>query len=493
MAIVAPTMQKDVYKEFHPRAYHPDVTEVYNNFTSRSGKLSNIPDGEGVLCVGFQSFMMDYLIQEWNEGFFNLSKEVALKRHRRVLSSMVGYQVDLSYLELLHDLGFIPLEIKTLPEGTLVPYQVPCATIRNTISGFEWLPNMIETALSCEVWHMQTTATTAREYFKRFKEAFEETGGPVELIPYMCHDFSMRGMTGRHTAASSGFGYLCSGFKGTDTIPAALFAEDYYGAFCDENSNVAASVDATEHSVTCSWIEEGEKEFLEHLMNNASPSGILSVVADTWDFWNFVTVIIPSVKDKIMERDGKVVIRPDTGNPVDIICGTYPVFGRGVTPEQKGLVECLWEIFGGARTSRGFKLLDDHIGAIYGDSITLARQEQIFKRLMDKGFVPNVVLGVGSYSFQYVTRDTHGSAVKATNVIKDGRDLAIFKDPKTDKAKKSARGLLRVEEENGTLVCYDNQTREQEREGLLETVFLNGVITKVTTLEEIRERVYENL
>ena len=154
--------------------------------------------------------------------------------------------------------------------------------------------------------------------------------------------------------------------------------------------------------------------------------------------------------------------------------------------EVKGLIECLWETFGGTTTSKGYKLLDDHIGAIYGDAITLTRQRQILQRLMDKGFASKVVLGIGSYSYQYVTRDTHGSAVKATSVVKAGERLAIFKDPKTDSKKKSAKGLLKIDRVNGELTLFDDVTEQEEAQGLLEVVFEDGKIIKETTLSEIR-------
>jgi nicotinamide phosphoribosyltransferase len=549
-------MQKDVYKEFHVHAYHPDVTEVYGNYTSRSGKWSNIKSNETVNFIGIQHFNMDYMITEWNESFFNLPPDVAIGRHERILSAMMGYPVDVQYLRDLHELGYLPIEIKALPEGTAVPYLVAPVTFRNTLPGFQWLPNMIETVFSCENWHMQTTSTTSTAYYKAFKDAFVATGGPMELLPFMCHDFSMRGMTSRHTAAMSGFAHLTSGFAGTDTIPAVLFAEKYYGANV-EKELVGASVNATEHSVTCSWLEEGEEAFLDYLMKNPAKEGILAAVADTWDFWHFVTVLLPAMRERIMARNGQVVVRPDSGDPVDIICGTasprefdsaeqaaeyffdevevhtphgehgescvhrkcfiqnVPSFVEvnidwdrhdkqfyyaydydfvsgpcDFSPEEKGLVECLWDTFGGTVTEKGYKMLDSHIGAIYGDAITLDRQRKILDKLMAKGFVPSVVLGVGSYSFQGTTRDTHGSAVKATNVIKNGVDVPIFKDPKTDRSKKSAKGLLSVHrDDDGKLYMLDNQTREQEKCGLLETIFLDGKIVKTTTLAEIRERV----
>ncbi len=516
------TMQKDVYKEFHVHALNPKVSHMYANYTSRNAKHSNIKDNKTVAFVGLQYFIKDYLIDEFNDTFFNIPKAVAVGQHKRILSAMVGYEIDTKYLEELHDLGYLPILIKALPEGSMVPYQVAPLTITNTVPGFGWLPLMIETVLSCENWFIQTSATTSSAYFRAFKKAFEETGGPMELLPFMGHDFSMRGLPGRQAAAMSGFGHLAAGFAGTDTIPAVLFAEKYYGADV-EKELVGASVNATEHSVTCSWMEEGEIEFIRYMMNGPAQEGILSVVSDTWDFWKLVTEYLPLLKPEIMARNGKVVIRPDSGDPVKILTG-YIVgeeviqFGKefyfiedcslelDAFPESythstdavpvpvhevKGLVESLWDIFGGTTTDKGYKLLDEHIGAIYGDAITLDRQEQIIARLKAKGFVPSVVLGIGSYSFQYVTRDTHASAVKATNMIKDGKSIPIFKDPKTDSKKKSAKGLLRVEHDGDKFVMFDEQTQAQERMGLLEPVFQDGRLLRETTLSGIRARMAE--
>ena len=524
------SMQKDVYKEFHGKAYHPLVTRVYANFTSRSGKLSNVPDNASVAFVGLQYFIMDYLIEEW-KYFFEAPKELALKSHKRILDSMLGYSVDVEYLGKLHDLGYLPLRIKALDEGTLVPYQVPPITVVNTHDDFAWLTNMIETVMSCENWGIQTSATTAAAYLKVFREFAEKTGVPLEFVPYQGHDFSFRGMFGRAAAAASGFGHLASGLVGTDTIPAVLFAEKFYGANV-EKELVGVSVDATEHSVTCSWLLEGEIAFFRYLMQEQSPTGILSVVSDTWDFWKLVTEYLPLLKEEILARDGAVIIRPDSGCPVKILTGYlvhpvafnsaefsfsmahmsavktrseafifdgkfYTVEGLGKADtstelmecEVKGLIECLWDIFGGTMTDKGYKMLDEHIGAIYGDAITLERQRAILQRLMDKGFCSKVVLGIGSYSYQYVTRDSHGSAVKATHVIKDNEPLAIFKDPKTDTKKKSAKGLIRIDEVDGQLVMTDNCTEEQEKGGLLRTVFEDGKLVRTTTLSEIRDRI----
>lgn len=564
MSMCIPTFQKDVYKEFHVHASHPDVTESYVNFTNRHGKYSNT-GGNSVCFVGLQYFMMDSLLEEWNKGFFQLPKGLACNTHQKVLSAMVGYEVNVAYLHKLHDLGFLPLEIKALQEGTMVPYGVPTFTVRNTIKDYEWLPLMLETVASQENWPISTSATTAVAYFSEAKRAMTEAGMDLGMLPFMIHDFSGRGMFGKQAAAMSGFGHLAAGNCGTDTIPAVLFAAQYYGADI-EKELVGASVNATEHSITCAWETEGEEAYARHLMTKVAPTGILAMVADTWDFWNWVEVIMPKLKDVIMAREGKLVTRPDSGDPVEVLCGIEVVeyesldhycdavqdecsadckepgetgyseateivridgslveisvgveYGRTwmdrgpkiyhveevdvvnvkdatLTAEQKGLVESLWDSFGGETTEAGYKVLDNHVGAIYGDAITLDRQKQINKRLMDKGFAPQVILGVGSYSYQMVTRDTHGSAMKATMVVKAGVDTPIAKDPKTDAKKKSAKGFLRVDKAaDGTLSCAQNVTREEAEGGELQTVFLNGKIVRFTTLAEIRQRVQDQI
>lgn len=507
MKVFAPTMYKDVYKEFHRHAYHPEVSKVYANFVSRSGKYSNT-ETDFTVHVGLQGFIKDFLINEWQQNFFNLDEDVAVFQHGRILSAMLGQKVDTNYLRDLHRLGYLPLRIKSLPEGTFVPYQVSPVTIENTVEGFQWLTNMIETAFSTDLWYTQTAATTSVAYYATFLKYARMTGLDESFVQFQGHDFSARGLAGRGAWTLAGFGHLASGFVGTDTIPAVIAAENYYNANVDTEL-VGCSVPATEHSVTCSWQEEGEVAFYRYLMNMV-PTGILSLVFDTWDFWNGVTNILPELKDEIMSRDGTIVVRPDSGDPVKILTGYFDeeidysehdnntrfckVTGNQLSDvEVKGLIECLWETFGGTITAKGYKLLSDKIGAIYGDSITLERQEQILSRLAVKGFASKVVLGIGSYTYQYVTRDTHGSAIKATNVFKNDKDVAICKEPKTDLGKKSAKGLLRVERVDGKLVQYDQQTREQEQQGLLEVVFEDGVLVKETSLSEIRKLVRDQL
>jgi len=452
-------------------------------------------------------------------------------------------------------------------------------TITNTHPDFAWLVNYFETLMSAMLWQAITSATISYEYKKLLSKYAQETAGAEGLafVPWQGHDFSMRGMSSVESAILSGMGHLCN-FLGTDTIPAIYQLEDSYKA----EGLIGASVPATEHSVMCMGQKESEVETFSRLLDIYKDYPILSVVSDTWDLWKVCTKILPALKEKILAGKTKLVIRPDSGNPVDIICGTFNnktiekfeegetieeavenekqyysfkehdefeehlfkfkdkyytvIFRAGrceeatwdhrifrseasfteyqlqTTPESKGVVELLWDIFGGTTNNQGYKVLDPHIGAIYGDSITLDRAEQICERLKAKGFAStNIVLGIGSYTYQYNTRDTFGFAVKATygEVLESvkvpafsgassysyktesvGRE--IFKDPITDDGtKKSAKGLLMVQEvmspdslgklHHTSYKLKDQCTKEEEESGALETVFEDGNLVKEVT------------
>jgi len=256
----------------------------------------------------------------------------------------------------------------------------------------------------------------------------------------------------------------------------------------------------------------GEKEYLQRLLE-LYPTGIVSAVSDTFNLWDVLTIYLPQLKEEILARDGKLVIRPDSGDPVDIICGLIDdkQFLYPDLPIKKGVIELLWDTFGGTINEQGYKVLDSHIGAIYGDSITLERATEICERLKAKGFAStNIVLGIGSFTYQYNTRDTFGFAMKATYgevkihsskcvdtecncegiyCEKSVECREIFKDPITDDGtKKSKKGLLCVQqnETNGDLEVIDQCNWEQESKGLLKTVFKNGKLVKETNLDAIR-------
>ncbi len=545
-----PLLLVDSYKIHHTKMYPQGMTLLYSNLTPRKSRLEGVNE---IVVFGVQYFIKEYLQNRFNKDFFDVPLQEIIDEYKE------QNDIDTSHIRLLHELGYLPIEIKSLPEGTLCPIGVPCLTIKNTLPEFGWLTNYLETLLSCVIWQPITSATISHQYRKLLDKYSLETTGLTDMVQWQGHDFSMRGMSSPESAITSGMGHLLS-FTGTDTVPAIYAHKNYYNA----TGLIGASVPATEHSVMCMGEKESEIDTFKRLLN-LYPQGILSVVSDTWDLWKVCTEYLPQLKEEILSRNGKLVIRPDSGDPVSIICGyniptieadsydnfleiaeeilheelveetPHGEYGGDMTskyyfngklynvtyspdwnrhdkqyyyidnysgnkttakeleckPSDKGVIELLWDIFGGTINDKGYRVLDSHIGAIYGDSITLDRAKQICERLKDKGFSStNIVLGIGSYTYQYNTRDTFGFAVKATYGEVNGIGREIFKDPITDDGtKKSKKGLLKVTyDDNMNIVCADQQTWEQEKQGLLQTVFLNGELKNETSLSQIRAK-----
>jgi len=523
---INPTTSCDAYKLDHRRQYTPNAQLVFSNLTPRGTRVKGL---DKVVLFGLQYFIKEYLQNQWNDNFFSQDVEKVVNKYNRRLTTFLGpNSIGDQHIRDLHALGYLPLEIWALPEGSNVNIRVPMLVVWNTDARFFWLTNAIETILSTTIWGPCTSATTALMYRQVFEKWSQKTSPELSgIIPWLGHDFSYRGHFGQEAATMSAAAHLLS-FTGTDTVPAIDFLEEYYNANADDEL-IGGSVAATEHSVMSLGIGiSSELETFRRLIEDLYPNGLVSIVSDTVDFWQVVDPkggIIATLKDKILARDGKVVIRPDSGDPVKIVTGytkdeivvvydpyTFkPKYGCKETKKEltelevKGMVQCLWEIFGGTESTTGYKLLDNHIGAIYGDSITLERAEQICQRLADKGFAStNVVFGIGSFTYQgavtrdaIVTRDTHMFAVKSTygEVLKDGERVGveIFKDPKTDSGmKKSAKGLTAVYEQDGEFVLKDQATWDDVKNCAFVQVFCDGKITKDWTLSEIRERVAKN-
>lgn len=519
----------DSYKLSHRGFMEPKTEIIYSNLTARSHKhFKALKSYDGkVVFFGLQHFVKEYLIDEWNTKFFSQPKEKVIGKFKRLVDAYLGEgTIPMTHFEELHDLGYLPIRIKALPEGNRVDIKVPVLTIVNTNKKFAWLTNYLETVMSASLWKPMTTATIVAEYRKLINEYALKTTGSLDFTMFQAHDFSFRGMSGRHDAAINGAAFLLSSC-GTDTIPAIELLEDYYNADVTKEF-IATSVPASEHSIQCTGTAvRGEFESFKKWITEDYPNGIVSLVSDGFDYWKVLTDYIPRLKQDILARPvnsiglSKVVIRPDSGDPVKIIAGyksheytkdtndqyREAIFGtdhRGETTfelgkvlseaEVKGSIEVLWDIFGGTTTEQGYKVLDSHIGLIYGDSITLEVAQEVFSRLEKKGFAStNVVFGVGSYTMNYNTRDTFGMAVKATYTEVDGKGYELFKDPVTDSGmKKSAKGLLRVEKEGDSFVLYDQQTWEQEAQGELQIVFEDGKIVLETSLTEIRNRLWNN-
>lgn len=481
-----PMFNTDGYKLDHRRQYVPGTEYVYSNWTARGSRVKEI---EKVTFFGLQYAIKKRLMEDF-ESFFAADVDEVCAEYQEMLDSYLGpNDIGTDHIRALHNLGYIPLEFKALPEGTQVPLRVPMLTVENTHPDFFWLTNYFETILSAELWMPMTSATTASRIRGLLNEWAVKTAGNTEGVGFQGHDFSMRGMSGLDAAVISGMGHLVA-FTGTETVPVLNAIKHYYPV----TGFLAGTVPATEHSVMCAGGEDGERETFQRLLD-LYPTGILSVVSDTWDFWGVLTEHLPALKDQIMARDGKLVVRPDSGDPADIICGTFhgPMVDGEGTPQERGSIQVLWDVFGGTINEQGYKVLDPHIGLIYGDAMNYGRIDNICERLAEKGFAStNVVFGIGSFNYQFQTRDTFGFAMKATNVTIDGKEKAIFKDPKTDSGlKKSLKGrvaVVRSRESWGTdgpLIAIDEQNGPVEGD-LLQTVWKDGEFVKEYTFDEVR-------
>lgn len=546
-----PLLMTDGYKTSHHAMYPEGTTEVYSNYTLRNVKY--MPKQAKKIVVAGVQYTVKSIHDMYANDFFARPKTEVCGEAKEYLSAYLGTDYDVSHFEALHDLGYLPIEIKALDEGTIVDEKIPVFTIKNTHPDFFWLPNFLETLISSLIWKPVHSASLAYGYKNILLAHARKTDKEnLGFVDFQGHDFSFRGMQHPESAISSGLGFLTS-FSGTDTIPALLASNYYYGT-----KNVGFSVPASEHAVMTAYGKEDEIGAFRRLMQQY-PTGILSVVSDSFDLWKVCTEYITELKEEILSRDGKLVLRPDSGDPVDILCGSVTlnydsletaeryfrndlyentVHGEDeytidttrivnvngvyykltedtdwnrydkqyyyidsltieseeveVKPEYVGVIELLWNVFGGTTNDQGYKSLDSHIGAIYGDSITLDRADAICTRLAAKGFAStNVVLGIGSYSMGYATRDNQGGAVKATHVVVNGIDRDIFKDPVTDDGtKKSARGYLHVYAKDSlTYGLKDKCSSDLEQTGLLTTVYVNGELVKTTTLTEIREKI----
>jgi nicotinamide phosphoribosyltransferase len=501
----------DGYKITHHDLYQDGVEVVYSNFTPRANKYAPKGNNGKVLNFGHQ-YAIRFIVEHFNENFFftkernhNINYEMSggmnlnnmhdldklknsvIQPVKENFSAYLGVDYDTKHIEDLWDLGYLPLEIRSLDEGTESAIKIPVLFLYNTDERFAWVTNYVETILSNLIWQPVTTATNVLIMKRIVKDAVLKTDKDnLGIIDFMLHDFSMRGLTGLDATIGSGMAFA-SVSKGSDSLPVIQASKHYY----DINDTPIFSVRASEHSQMTASGPDGEFDIYKNLLTKF-PDDILSLVSDSFDLWRVLTDYLPKLKDLIMSRNGKLVIRPDSGNPTDIICGESE--GLKGTPQDKGVIELLWDTFGGTINEQGYKVLDPHIGMIYGEAINQDNIQEIFSRLEAKGFAAtNCFFGQGSYSTQYVTRDTWGMALKCIAQQKDGKLVEIFKDPITDSGmKKSAKGLTVVyKNEKGEYYLKDQATLEevQSDKNELKVRFRNGELLNQLTFDQIRENV----
>lgn len=366
--------------------------------------------------------------------------------------------------------GRLPLRIRAVPEGTVMPVGNVLMTVENTDPACYWLTNALESLL-LHVWYPTTVASLSYSVKNMMKSKLRKSADSLDGLPFMLHDFGYRGASSHESAAIGGAGHLLN-FMGTDTLPAMeLLLRDYNA----DINNLAFSVPATEHSVMTSLGAAGEMKIVSDLID-AHPAGILSVVADSYNIYRFVDTLGSTFRDRVLARDGKFVVRPDS------ITGTH------TTPESLmvHLAEQLWSWFGGTINSKGYRVLDPHVGLLWGDGIDPVGIEKILDALIAAGYsAENAVFGMGGGLLQKVNRDTERFAFKSSAQWRNGVWVPVSKNPlDASKASKAGRLKLTARQPHG----YATVNADDPGDDVLRTVFRDGELLIEDDLETIRNR-----
>ena len=485
MKRINPMLLIDFYKAVHAEMLPLGITKSVSYFTPR---MSRIERWDKVVHFGLQGFIKTYLIDYFNSEFFNRPFDEVIFEYKRIMDATLGkdvYKID--KIERLYKLGYLPIEIVSLKEGTKVPMHVPMFGITNTHPDFAWLPQSLESLISAEMWHPMIAATVGNTYRDIVNHYYDLTCDDDVPRAKALGAFDFRGEECLESAVKAGAGW-CLSFLNTATVPTIPYLEEYYNCDCTKEP-VAFGSPSTEHSVMCSnfAVDGDEETLLKRLLTEIYPNTSFSAVLDSYDYWSIIDNVLPKIKKEILEHNGCMLMRGDSGDCIDVV--TKTVFK-------------LWDEFGGTVNSKGYKVLNPHVKAIYGDSITVQRCEIIYNILADNGFAcSNVALGVGSFSFQCIeergmlapfTRDTFSSCIKATYCEIDGKPTPIFKNPKDGGFKKSQKGCCVVfTDENGEPAYTDEKTWDEANgmdSNLLKPIFRDGKMLCEDTLADIRAR-----
>ncbi len=446
----------DSYKVSHSKQLRPGTTGIYSHFMSRGGAWKEC------VFVGLQP-----KLHILHDAVFNSSLVQAQRIwHAHFQNDSVYNRSD--WYQICQ-LGHLPLLIRALPEGTIVPPQVPMFTVENTDKRFPWLTNWVETIL-VQTWYPITVATVSREFKRLLAKYLMQTVGNTDGIDFMLHDFGFRGATSVESAAIGGAAHLTN-FKGTDTAVALPFLEEYYQDIAAGTYCAGYSIPAAEHSTVTSWGKQREAEAYKHVMD-AFPDGLVAIVSDSYDIYNACANIWGGVlKPYVLERKGTVVIRPDSGTPHEVVVKCLDILG---------------DKFGYTTNQKGYKQLHPKVRVIQGDGITIDSVPAILDGMVAHEWAANnVAFGMGAGLLQKVDRDTLKMAMKCSETTCGGEVVEVFKDPVTDPGKRSPAGRLAVIRNiDGELQAV----RAPHRNDLLEEVFRDGKILKRHLLEDIRQR-----
>ena len=446
----------DSYKASHWLQYPKGTEYISYYIEARRGEFD-------VLMFGLQAFIKEYLLKPISQQDID-EAEIVLKAH-----GLPFYKEGWQHLLEKHQ-GYLPLKIEAVPEGTVLPVGNVVCQITNTDPDFFWLVGYLETALLRAIWYPSTVASLSYLCKKQIKQALIKSADDLSSLDFQLHDFGARGASSLETVALGGLAHLVN-FKGTDSVSALLAAKRWYNV----NEMPAFSIPAAEHSTITAWGKEREVDAYQNMVEQFAGKGKLySVVSDSYDLWNALEHIWgEQLKDMVIEKGGRLVIRPDSGNPIEIVCKT---------------LEILAEKFGYRLNQKGYKVLPDYLRIIQGDGINPKSLPQILDAIMEKGFsVENVNFGMGGGLLQQVNRDTMSWAMKASAICINGQWQEIYKDPITSQSKRSKKGVLALVKsannwETIKLSELNNQTNQ------LQTIFLNGKLCFEQNLMEVRLR-----
>jgi nicotinamide phosphoribosyltransferase len=450
----------DSYKHSHFLQYPPEAARISAYLEARTNPFSN-----EVLFMGLQPFLIDMLGKPITAA--DILEADALCTAHGVPFNRTGWDAILND----HN-GYLPIEISALPEGMIAPSSVPLAQVVNTDPRMPWLATFIETALLRAIWYPTTVGTLSWKCKRVIKAGLNKSSDDVAgQLPFKLHDFGARGVSSAESAALGGLAHLVN-FMGTDTMEALVAAQRYYGA----TDMPGFSIPAAEHSTMTSWGRDREEAAYANMLDSFAGEGrIVAVVSDSYDLDKAVADIWGgSLKDKVLTRQGTLVVRPDSGDPVE-------------TPART--LKALWEKFGGTTNSKGFRVLDPHVRVIQGDGMNIDSIALLVDRVIEEGFaIDNIAFGMGGGLLQHVNRDTLRFAMKANAMEdKNGKWHDVFKKPITDPGKGSKAGRQAVVSDGGNVIAvkFDDLG---DRENLLKPVWRDGGILVRHSLADLRER-----
>lgn len=485
-----PMLLCDTYKTVHNMMYPEGLEYLVSYWVPRKSYFEK-EENQKMVWFGLQAFIKEYLVEYFEKNFFSKTEEEIVESYRKVMDVQLDGFYKTEPIVELHRLGYLPLQINALPEGSKVNMGIPCIELTNTDQRFAWLVQWVECLLQVELWKICNDATIGNMYYRLAKYWYDKNADDNLDPRGAFSNFDMRGDDCLEVSARTAAAWLLSSNK-TSTIPALPYIDKYYAAHTDYY-HIGVGAISTEHSViSCNTgIGVDEEALLKKFLTDTFKDKSFSFLGDTYDYWNVVNNIVPACKDEILAHNGKLLIRPDSGDMVDITIRTIQKF---------------WEVFGGTVNSKGYKVLDPHIGLIYGDGCTMLQLRKIWKKLDEMGFAANnVVFGIGAFCFKAIfegdrmvvnTRDMFGCAMKATYAIVNGESVMIYKDPKTDtnKLKKSHKGLVFVEKTEDGFKATDGFDYSsildygKTHETAFVTYFRNGKILHFEVFNKIRAR-----